>query len=161
MVTNRLDWPSGEVEVTGGRLAYHRTGGKGPPIVLSHGLSDNGLCWARLAEALSPDYDLILLDARGHGASSRPGEAGISPDMPGRDIAEAIRALGLSGVIAMGHSMGAACALLMSNFLAEGLNHSDRTPTGKTWIKQVKPMFRGMVLLLIIIIIITITGGYL
>ena len=114
MVTNRLDWPSGEVEVTGGRLAYHRTGGKGPPIVLSHGLSDNGLCWARLAEALSPDYDLILLDARGHGASSRPGEAGISPDMPGRDIAEAIRALGLSGVIAMGHSMGArataACA---------------------------------------------------
>ena len=114
MVTNRLDWPSGEVEVTGGRLAYHRTGGKGPPIVISHGLSDNGLCWARLAEALSPDYDLILLDARGHGASSRPGEAGISPDMPGRDIAEALRALGLSGVIAMGHSMGArataACA---------------------------------------------------
>ena len=114
MVTNRLDWPSGEIEVTGGRLAYHRTGGGGPAIVLSHGLTDNGLCWARLAEALSPDFDLILLDARGHGASSPPGNEGIAPETPGRDLAEAIKGLGLSRVIAMGHSMGArataACA---------------------------------------------------
>jgi N-formylmaleamate deformylase len=111
---NPNDWASGEVEVTGGRLAYHRTGGLGPPLVLSHGLTDNGLCWSRLAEALSPDFDVIMLDARGHGASSPPGEGGVSPDMPGRDLAEAIRGLGLSNVILMGHSMGArataACA---------------------------------------------------
>lgn len=114
MVSNRLDWPSGEVSVTGGSLAYHRTGGGGPPIVLSHGLTDNGLCWTRLAEALAPDYDVIMLDARGHGASSRPGAAGIAPDTPGQDLADAIDGLGLSGVIAIGHSMGArataACA---------------------------------------------------
>ncbi len=114
MVTHRSEWPSGEVEVTGGRLAYHRTGGAGPPIVLSHGLTDNGLCWTRLAEALESDFDVIMLDARGHGASSPPGEDGLSPDTPGRDIAEAITALGLSGVIAIGHSLGArataACA---------------------------------------------------
>lgn len=114
MVTNRLDWPSGEVPVTGGKLAYHRTGGGGPPVVLSHGLTDNGLCWTRLAEALAPDFDVIMLDARGHGESSPPGDAGIGPDTPGRDIAEAIRGLGLRDVIAIGHSMGArataACA---------------------------------------------------
>ncbi|MFM1960766.1 MAG: hypothetical protein RL588_2283 [Pseudomonadota bacterium] len=111
---NPCDWASGEVEVTGGRLAYHRTGGSGPPLVLSHGLTDNGLCWNRLAEALASDFDVIMLDARGHGASSPPGARGISPETPARDLAEAIRGLGLSKVIAMGHSMGArataACA---------------------------------------------------
>ena len=111
---NPQDWTTGEVEVSGGRLAYHRTGGLGPPLVLSHGLTDNGLCWSRLAEALAPDFDIIMLDARGHGASSPPGVDGVTPDMPGRDLAEAIRGLGLSKVVAMGHSMGgratAACA---------------------------------------------------
>lgn len=108
MVTAKSpDWTSGEVDVSGGRLAYHRTGGEGPPLVLSHGLTDNGLCWTRLAEALVPDYDVIMLDARGHGESSRVGPSGMSPETPGQDIAEAILALGLRDVIAMGHSIGA------------------------------------------------------
>lgn len=109
-----FSWTSGQVAVPGGHLAFHRTGGKGAPLLLSHGLSDNGLCRARLAEALSTEYDVIMLDARGHGESVRPGPQGISPETPGRDIAEVINALGLSGVILLGHSMGArataACA---------------------------------------------------
>ena len=35
----------GAIPVTGGHLAYHRTGGDKPALVLSHGLTDNGLCW--------------------------------------------------------------------------------------------------------------------
>ncbi len=99
------DWTPGEVAVSGGRLAYHRTGGGGPPLVLSHGLTDNGLCWTRLAEALAPDFDIIMLDARGHGASSRvgPGEA-VDPV---QDLAEAVEALGLTPLLVMGHSVGA------------------------------------------------------
>lgn len=97
-------WQSGSVPVTGGRLAYHRTGGDKPALVLSHGLTDNGLCWTRLARALEADFDVVMLDARGHGASSR-----MSPDTafdPGRDIAEAITALGLERPVVMGHSVG-------------------------------------------------------
>lgn len=97
-------WHSGIVDVAAGRLAYHRTGGSGPPLVLSHGLTDNGLCWRRLAEALEADFDIIMLDARGHGASS-----GIAED-PRRDlaedIAEAIDGLGLTAPVVMGHSVG-------------------------------------------------------
>jgi len=99
------DWTPGEVAVSGGQLAYHRTGGDGPPLVLSHGLTDNGLCWTRLAEALAPDFDIIMLDARGHGASSRVGP-GDAVD-PVRDLAEAVEALGLTRVLVMGHSVGA------------------------------------------------------
>lgn len=98
-------WTYGEAAVTSGRLAYHRTGGGGPPLVLSHGLTDNGLCWARLAEDLAPDFDVIMLDARGHGLSSRVGPGEIVD--PVRDLAEAVEALGLDQVLVMGHSVGA------------------------------------------------------
>ena len=98
-------WTAGIVEVSGGYLAYHRTGGEGPPLVLSHGLTDNGLCWRRLALALQENFDIIMLDARGHGASSR-----IRPgawDDPGADIAQVIDQLSLENPIVMGHSVGA------------------------------------------------------
>ena len=98
-------WRPGVLPVTGGHLAYHRTGGDGPPLVLSHGLTDNGLCWSRLAAALAPDFDVIMLDARGHGDSSRISPA--TPHDPGRDIAEAIDHLGLEWPVVMGHSIGA------------------------------------------------------
>ncbi len=112
------EWPTGSVAITGGHLAYHRTGGSGPVMVLSHGLTDNGLCWSRTAEALAGDYDIIMLDARGHGASSRV-IAG-QPHDPGRDLAEAIAGLGLVKPIVMGHSIGASATAALA-FAQPGL----------------------------------------
>ena len=97
-------WVSGTVAVTGGHLAYHRTGGSGPALVLSHGLGDNGLCWSRIAVALQADFDVVMLDARGHGESARM-PMGAPPD-PAEDIAEAIDHLNLAAPIVMGHSIG-------------------------------------------------------
>jgi len=107
MVSSRTSsgWSRGRLAVTGGHLAYHRTGGGGPALVLSHGLTDNGLCWSRLAEALAPAFDVIMLDARGHGDSART--AGCADLDPARDIAEAVEQLGLRFPIVMGHSVGA------------------------------------------------------
>ncbi|WP_295632483.1 alpha/beta hydrolase [Novosphingobium sp.] len=101
-------WQSGTVPVSGGRIAWHRTGGPGPALVLSHGLSDNGLCWARLVELLPPVLDVVMLDARGHGGSSRF----VANDAfePARDIAEAMDGLGLQSAVIMGHSVGALAA---------------------------------------------------
>ena len=110
MVSAMQDWRRGTLDVSGGRLAYHRTGGDGPKLVLSHGLTDNGLCWARLATALAPQFDVIMLDARGHGESSRIAD-GPHHDT-GRDIAEAIGALGLVAPAVIGHSVGARAAAL-------------------------------------------------
>lgn len=106
-------WISATVPVSGGHLAYHRTGGPGPTLVLSHGLTDNGLCWQRLAVALSPEFDIVMLDARGHGESSR-----MPPDEthdPARDIAEAIDGLSLASPIVMGHSVGARATAAYAN----------------------------------------------
>lgn len=96
-------WRAGAAPVSGGRLAYHRTGGDLPSLVLSHGLTDSGLCWSRLAAALEERFDIVMLDARGHGESSK-----ISGEHdPAQDIAEAVQALGLVSPILMGHSVGA------------------------------------------------------
>lgn len=88
-----------------GYLAYHRTHSAGPPLVLSHGLTDNGLCWRRTAAVLAEGFDVIMLDARGHGQSA-PIAPGVLID-PALDIAQAIEQLGLDAPIVMGHSVGA------------------------------------------------------
>lgn len=103
------EWASGDVEVNGVRLHYHRTGGGGRPLVLLHGFSDSGLCWTRVARDLEGDYDVVMPDARGHGRSDR---AGAGFDATGRavDAAGLIRGLGLDHVALAGHSMGAQTA---------------------------------------------------
>lgn len=103
-------WPSATLSVAGGHLAYHRTGGAGPALVLSHGLTDNGLCWSRLAEALAPAFDVIMLDACGHGESSRFAPGRLHD--PGEDIAQAVDQLDLTAPIVMGHSVGARATAL-------------------------------------------------
>lgn len=105
MVSGAPHWQSGTVPVSGGHLAWHRTGGTSPVVVLSHGLTDNGLCWSRFTAALADEFDVVMLDARGHGASSRMPPDGTSN--PGQDLAEAIDGLGLNRPIAIGHSVGA------------------------------------------------------
>lgn len=107
------DWQSGEVEANGVRVHYTRTGGKKPPVVMAHGVTDDGLCWSPIAEALEPDYDLIMVDARGHGRSSAP-ESGYDPVTMADDLAGLIRGLGLNRPAVLGHSMGAITALAMA-----------------------------------------------
>jgi pimeloyl-ACP methyl ester carboxylesterase len=57
----------------GVRIRYHIEG-DGPPLVLQHGFTDSLESWYELGyvEALQHDYRLILVDARGHGASAKP-----------------------------------------------------------------------------------------
>ena len=65
-------WQAGDIVANGIRLHYTRTGGAKPPLVLAHGVTDDGLCWSRLAEALAPSFDVVMVDARGHGRSQAP-----------------------------------------------------------------------------------------
>jgi len=100
------DWFSGDVVANGIKIHYSRTGGDKPPLVLSHGATDNGLCWVRLARALESDYDVIMPDARGHGLSAAP-ESGYTSADRAADLAGLIEALRLEKPAVGGHSMGA------------------------------------------------------
>ncbi|MFC1959877.1 alpha/beta fold hydrolase [Chloroflexota bacterium] len=103
------EWTAARVESNGIELHYRRTGGDLPQILLLHGITDNGLYWGLTAAELQADYDLILLDARGHGLSDAP-ESGYRTADQAADAAAVIQALGLDRPIVMGHSMGAAVA---------------------------------------------------
>jgi N-formylmaleamate deformylase len=106
-------WQSGEVQANGLRIHYTRTGGDRPPLVLAHGFSDDGLCWTPVARVLESDYDVIMVDARGHG-QSQPAEQDYSDLDLGHDLAGVIAALGLRRPAVLGHSMGAATALALA-----------------------------------------------
>lgn len=103
------EWASGDVDVDGVRLHYHRTGRGGRPLVLLHGFSDAGLCWTRVARDLEVEYDVVMPDARGHGRSDRGG-ASYDPARRAAEAASLIRGLGLDRAALAGHSMGAMTA---------------------------------------------------
>ncbi len=106
-------WAGGDLVANGIRLHYHRTGGDKPALLMAHGLTDSGLCWQRLARALEDQYDLIMVDARGHGASDKP-ESNYSVYDHAADLAGVIRALALTQPAVIGHSMGGASAALLA-----------------------------------------------
>lgn len=98
-------WHSDTIPSNGLRIHYTRTGGDKPPVVLAHGFSDDGLCWTPVAEILAHHYDVIMVDARGHGRSEAP-EVGYALTDMAADLAGVITGLGLHKPTILGHSMG-------------------------------------------------------
>lgn len=105
-------WQSADVRANGLKLHYYRTGGGKPVVVLFHGITDNGLCWAPVARALEAEYDVVMPDARGHGLSDDGNAYG--PDSHAADAAAFIAALGLERPVIGGHSMGGLTATLVA-----------------------------------------------
>jgi pimeloyl-ACP methyl ester carboxylesterase len=106
-------WQSGDIKANRLTLHYTRTGGAKPPVVLAHGFSDDGLCWTPIAEVLATDYDVVMVDGRGHGRSDAP-KRGYGSAEHAADLAGVITGLGLKRPAVLGHSMGAATALVFA-----------------------------------------------
>jgi len=99
-------WERGFVEANGIELHYCRTNGSGPPVVVSHGFTDDGYCRLDLARELGDDFDVVLYDARGHGRSAAPDDK-YGPSERAADLFGLLDALALEDPILFGHSMGA------------------------------------------------------
>lgn len=107
-----MAWINDYVHANGIRQHFTRTGREKPPILLLHGLTDNGMYWTTIAQDLEGDYDLIMPDARGHGLSD-PATATSSWTDNAEDAAALIQQLGLKRPGVIGHSMGAATASVL------------------------------------------------
>ncbi len=95
------------------RLAVHSWGTTDrPALVLLHGITDSGLCWADAVARWKRDYRVVAPDALGHGDSDRfrPDELDGGPvDVMVEEVIALLETLALP-VVLIGHSMGGATA---------------------------------------------------
>jgi pimeloyl-ACP methyl ester carboxylesterase len=92
----------------GGWLNVHEAAGRGPAVVLLHGLTDCAESFRLLLPHLA-DCHLVVPDLRGHGASFRSDIADLAS--LSHDVEAVLRHLGPREVILVGHSMGALVAV--------------------------------------------------
>ena len=89
-----------------GGSIYLVESGDGPPIVLSHGVTNSIREWFHQLEALpGAGFRTIAFDHRGHG-QSLVGSAGHSLDVLAEDMRTVVEGLDLHGAVLVGHSMG-------------------------------------------------------
>ncbi len=80
--------------------------GKGPPLVLVHGVGCSHRDWMPVARRLARRHCVLAWDARGHG-SCRPVLGSITLARLAADLAEMLDHFGLQRSVLVGHSMGA------------------------------------------------------
>lgn len=104
------------VNIDGIRIAYERRG-KGNPMILIHGYPLDRTIWNPVAEMLAGEFDLIIPDLRGFGASDVM-EADRSIIEYATDLAGLMERLRLRRSHIVGHSMGGYVALAFAREFA-------------------------------------------
>ena len=94
----------------GGHRVTYRTGGRGPVLLLLHGVTTSSQTWERVAGPLSEHFTLVAPDLLGHGASAAPrGDYSLGAHAStARDL---LGALGHQHVTVVGHSLGGGIAM--------------------------------------------------
>jgi pimeloyl-ACP methyl ester carboxylesterase len=91
----------------------HEQVGSGPDLVLVPGTFSDRRVWSRLLGALTPAFRCLLLDPRGTGDTPDPGTPFTPDDLAG-DLLAAMDAAGVHRAHLVGHSLGAAVALIVA-----------------------------------------------
>jgi pimeloyl-ACP methyl ester carboxylesterase len=100
---------SGTVDVNGIHLWY-ATFGHGAPVIMVHGGLGNSNYWGLQVPALASKYEVIVLDSRGHGRSTRTSEP-ITYDLMSSDVLALMDALHVPKAALVGWSDGAIIGL--------------------------------------------------
>lgn len=103
----------GRVPGDGVELAFGYWPGRSSPVVALHGLTASYMSFVGVAEQLAGRCALFALDLRGRGDSEKP-EAPYGFAQHARDVAAAMRAMGLGPSVVVGHSMGAFVATALA-----------------------------------------------
>jgi len=101
-----------EIRLHGHRLCY-RTGGRGPVLLLIHGITNSSASWEPVFAQLATRFTVIAPDLLGHGQSDKPHgdySLGASASLM-RDL---MVALGHERATIVGHSLGGGIAMQMA-----------------------------------------------
>jgi len=100
------------IELHGQPVSYHRVG-KGPLLVLVHGITSSSRTWQRVVPLLAERHTVIAPDLLGHGHSAKPrGDYSLGAYASGlRDL---LVALDEPPATVVGHSMGGGIAMQLA-----------------------------------------------
>lgn len=122
---------------------YYEVHGEGQPLLLIHGLGSSSKDWEYQLDVFKAHYQVILLDLRGHGQSSRPAK-GYSMPQFASDVADLLQSLDITKPHVLGLSLGG----MISFELALKDKISPRSLTIVNSLPEVKPNnFRQLLLI--------------
>ena len=88
---------------------YYELTGEGDPLILLHGVADSGAMWKELGyvDRLSRHFQVVNVDQRGHGRTTRPDiAAAYATDRRIDDVIAVMDDLGIRSAHLFGYSMG-------------------------------------------------------
>jgi pimeloyl-ACP methyl ester carboxylesterase len=100
--------------------------GNGYPIILLHGFGAILFTWRYLIDPLSRNYQLILFDLKGFGASPKPFDEKYSIVDQANLVYDVILITDLKYLTIIGHSLGGAIALQIAIKMINDMNRLDR-----------------------------------
>jgi pimeloyl-ACP methyl ester carboxylesterase len=100
----------GEVDVDGGAKIYYALYGQGTPVILLHGGLGNADHWANQVPALADRFEVVAIDSRGQGRSTRSNGT-ITYDLMAEDVIAVMDHLKLERAALVGWSDGGEIAL--------------------------------------------------
>lgn len=103
---------------TGETTRVSDSGGKGPTLVLVHGLANSIEIWARVSERLARTFRVLAFDLPGFGCASRP-DAAYDSDFFAAQLLGLLDAVELERPILVGNSLGASVILRLSGLAPE------------------------------------------
>jgi abhydrolase domain-containing protein 6 len=94
-------------------IHYHQSG-RGPHILLLHGIGANLFCWRWLVPVLNQKFTVTAIDLPGFGRSSKPATAGYGLDEQTQRLVQILDGFKISKTYIVGNSMGANLALWLA-----------------------------------------------
>lgn len=104
-ICNQIQAQEGKFAEVNGVKLYYEIHGDGEPLLLLHGFTMSHDMWLPWVDNLSKDYQIILVDLRGHGKSSNPSNE-FTHRQSAEDIFALMNFLGIKEFKAMGVSSG-------------------------------------------------------
>jgi len=98
-----------KVRIRGHDLAYHRQG-KGPPVLLVHGITTYSFIWRKILPILAEHHDVVAVDLLGCGDSEKPLNVSYSIANHVELLHEFTQELGFGPFAFIGHDIGGGIA---------------------------------------------------
>lgn len=109
MPTQPLDVPGRKVEIAGRRI-FVQEHGRGPAVLLLHGIPTNGELWRGVVPRLEQRARLIVPDLLGYGRSDPPGDRPADIASQAEYMAELLDLLNVESATVVGHDIGGGVA---------------------------------------------------